>query len=123
MEETDDGIARNRMSGPPAAVTVAVVLGTFGLLFVRRVRRYPLTRAVTSATGAVVVVAIGAISPAEALAAVDTGTILLLFGMLAHVEALTLSGVYEWAAARLVRHTGSVRWLTLGTLGLAAAHS
>ena len=123
MEETDDGIARNRMSGPPAAVTVAVVLGTFGLLFVRRVRRYPLTRAVTSATGAVVVVAIGAISPAEALAAVNIGTILLLFGMLAHVEALTLSGVYEWAAARLVCHTGSVRWLTLGTLGLAAAFS
>jgi len=105
------------------AVVTAIVLGTFALLFFRQIRVYPLTRAVTAATGAVVVVALGAITPEAAVASVDTGTILLLFGMLTHVEALSRSGFYRWAAAQLVRHTGTVRRLTLGTLGLAAVLS
>jgi Na+/H+ antiporter NhaD/arsenite permease-like protein len=104
-------------------VVTAVVLSTFGLLFFRRLRVYPLSRAVTAATGAVVVVALGAISPTSAIGSVDADTILLLFGMLAHVEALARSGFYGWAAAALVRRTGTVRRLTLGTLCLSAVLS
>ncbi|WP_435184673.1 SLC13 family permease [Halobellus sp. EA9] len=96
---------------------------TFGLLFFRQIRVYPLTRAVTAATGAVVVVALGAISPERALAGIDTETILLLFGMLAHVEALSRSGFYPWAATLLVRRTGTVRRLVIGTLWVAAGLS
>jgi len=101
-------------------VVIAVVLGTFGLLFSRQIRVYPLTRSITAATGAVVVIALGAISPEEALRSVDSETILLLFGMLAHVEALSRSGFYPWAAAQLVRRTGTVRRLVIGTLWLAS---
>lgn len=108
---------------PSEILVIAVVLGTFGLLFVRRIRLYPLTRAVTAAAGAVVVILLGALSPREALASIDVGTILLLFGMLAHVEALARSGFYGWAASQLVRHTGTPRRLTLGALCLSAAMS
>ncbi|GAB3037702.1 ArsB/NhaD family transporter [Natronobiforma cellulositropha] len=107
---------------PEVAVT-ALVLGTFALLFVRRIRAYPVSRAVTSALGAVCVVAIGAITLEEALASVHVGTILLLFGMLAHVDALARSGFYTWAAARLVQWAGTGRRLTYGTLCLAAGSS
>ena len=108
---------------PLETLVTAVVLGTFGLLFVRRIGLYPLSRSITAAFGAVVVIALGALSPAEALASIDTGTILLLFGMLAHVEALAHSGFYGWAATQLVHRTGTPRRLTLGALGLSAVMS
>ncbi|WP_256562688.1 SLC13 family permease [Halomarina pelagica] len=93
------------------------------MLAVRRVRGYPLDRPTTAAGGAVLVLAIGAISTERALAAVDAGTLLLLFGMMVHVEALALSGFYGWCAARLVALAGTVRRLTLGTLVLASVLS
>ncbi|EFW92413.1 arsenite transport protein (arsB) [Haladaptatus paucihalophilus DX253] len=105
------------------ALVVAVVFCTFGLLFFNQIRVYPLSRSLTSATGAVVVLALGAISPDEALASVDTSTLLLLFGMLAHVEALSRSGFYGWAGSYLVDFTGTARRLTVGTLVVAAVFS
>ncbi|WP_231183365.1 SLC13 family permease [Haladaptatus sp. DYF46] len=105
------------------ALVIAVVFCTFGLLFFNQIRVYPLSRSLTSATGAVVVLALGAISPDEALASVDTSTLLLLFGMLAHVEALSRSGFYGWAGSYLVDFTGTARRLTVGTLVVAAAFS
>lgn len=105
---------------PSDLIVIGIVLTAFGLLFFRQIRVYPLTRSITAATGAVVVIAIGAISPEEALRSIDGETILLLFGMLAHVEALSRSGFYPWAAAQLVRRTGTVRRLVVGTLWLAA---
>lgn len=111
------------MSVLPEPLVIAIVLGTFGLLFVRRIGLYPLSRSITAAVGAVVVILSGALSPSAAFASIDTGTILLLFGMLAHVEALAQSGFYDWAATQLVKRTGTPRRLTLGALGLAAVMS
>src|SRR5699024_5553852 len=108
---------------PSETLVIVVVLGTFGLLFVRRIGLYPLSRSITAAVGAVVVILVGALSPSEALASIDAGTILLLFGMLAHVEALARSGFYGWAAVQLVRRTKTPQRLTLGALGLSAAMS
>ncbi len=105
------------------ALVIAVVFCTFGLLFFNQIRVYPLSRSLTSATGAVVVLALGAISPDKALASVDTSTLLLLFGMLAHVEALSRSGFYGWAGSYLVDFTGTARRLTMGTLVVAAVFS
>lgn len=104
-------------------LATSLVLATFGLLFFRQLRVYPLTRAITAATGAVLLLALGAITPTRALESVHTGTILLLFGMLAHVEALSRSGFYGWAAAQLVRRSHSTTQLTIGTLCLAAVCS
>ena len=108
---------------PSESLVTIIVLGTFGLLFVRRIGLYPLSRSITAAVGAVVVVLIEAVSPSGALASIDIGTILLLFGMLAHVEALARSGFYGWAATQLVQRTGTPRRLTLGALGLSAVMS
>ncbi|WP_254662990.1 SLC13 family permease [Haladaptatus sp. W1] len=67
--------------------------------------------------------ALGAISLDEALASVDTSTLLLLFGMLAHVEALSRSGFYGWAGSYLVDFTGTASRLTVGTLVVAVFSS
>ncbi|ADJ13744.1 SLC13 family permease [Halalkalicoccus jeotgali] len=101
-------------------LTIGIVVGTFGLLFVRRLGRIPLDRSVTAAFGAVVVVAVGAISPDDALASVHADTLLLLFGMMLHVEALAMSGFYGWVGTVLVTRLRTSRQLVLGTL-LAAA--
>ena len=47
------------------SVDIAVILATFGLLFFRQIRVYPLTWSITAATGAIVVIALGAISPSK----------------------------------------------------------
>lgn len=107
----------------PSEALATAIVGTFGLLFVRRIGLYPLLRSITAAVGAVVVILIGALSPSEALVSIDAGTILLLFGMLAHVEALARSGFYGWAAAQLVRRTRTPRRLTLGALGFSTVMS
>lgn len=101
-------------------VATVIVLGTFALLFVRRFGRYPLSRSVTAATGAVVLVAVGIVTPARAVEAMSVQTLLLLFGMLVHVAALARSGFYEWAAARLVAAAETPRRLTFGALLLSA---
>jgi len=46
----------------PDAIMIYVVLTALWLLFFRQIRAYPLTRSITAATGAVVVIALGAIS-------------------------------------------------------------
>lgn len=104
-------------------VALGIVFGTFALLFVRRLGRYPLSRSVTAATGAVLLVAFGIVSPDRALSAVSVQTLLLLFGMLVHVAALVKSGFYEWIAAKLVAAAETPRRLTLGALGLSAVLS
>ncbi|GAD52795.1 arsenic efflux pump protein [Halarchaeum acidiphilum MH1-52-1] len=107
----------------PWPVTVAVVVAAFALLFARQVRGYPTDRAVTAAAGAALLVALGVLSPDAALGSIDASTLLLLFGMMVHVECLARSGFYGRAAARLVNWAGTPRRLALGTLVLAAVCS
>lgn len=105
----------------PAQVVVAGIAGgTFVFLTRPRIGEIPLSRSVTSAVGAILVVVLGFLSPSEAIESLDSTTLLLLFGMLCHVEALRRSGCYEWAAAVLVERTTTVRQLTLGALALSA---
>ncbi|RQG92763.1 arsenic resistance protein ArsB [Natrarchaeobius halalkaliphilus] len=101
-------------------VATGVVLATFALLFVRRIGRYPVSRSVTAATGTVVLLALGIVSPQRALEAMSVQTLLLLFGMLVHVTALAQSGFYEWTATQLVTAARTPRRLTLGALALSA---
>lgn len=105
------------------AIATLIVLGTFALLFVRRFGRYPLSRSITAATGAVVLIALGIVTPQRAIEAMSVQTLLLLFGMLVHVAALARSGFYEWAATKLVEVAATPRRLTLGALLLSAVLS
>ena len=104
-------------------LTTAVVLVTFVALAVPRVGNVVLSRALTAALGAVVVVALGSLNLQTAFESVDPTTLLLLFGMMVHVEALALSGFYDWAAPALINQAGTTRYLTLGALCLAAGLS
>ena len=100
-------------------LATGIVLGTFGLLFVDHLEQYPVSRSVTAATGAVLLIGLGIVSPERALQAVSVQTILLLFGMLVHVAVLARSGFYDWVATQLVLRAQTPRRLTLGALGLA----
>lgn len=96
-----------------------VVLGTFALLFVNHLGRYPVSRSVTTAAGSVLLIGLGIVTPERAIRAVSVQTLLLLFGMLVHVTVLARSGFYDWIAARLVTWAETPRRLTLGALGLS----
>lgn len=120
MDSITEPIHSRPVAGFGGAVATIVVLGTFALLFVNRLGRYPLSRSVTAAAGAVCLVGFGIITLQRAITAVSVQTVLLLFGMLVHVAALSRSGFYEWIAARLVTRAGTPRRLTIGALGLSA---
>jgi len=104
-------------------LVVTVVLGSFLLLLVADARSFPLDRATTSAAGALTLVALGLLSPGRALASIDGSTLLLLFGMMVHVDALSRSEFYGWTAARLTSRARTPRRLVLGTLVLSAGLS
>ncbi len=53
--------------------------------------------------GAVLMIAFGALSPAEALRSIDFGTIVLLFAMMIVTSSLRLAGFFEWTTALIVR--------------------
>jgi len=53
--------------------------------------------------GAVLMVAFGAVRPAEALHFIDFGTIVLLFSMMLLVAYLHLAGFFDWIAERVAR--------------------
>lgn len=100
-------------------LAMVIVLGSFALLFVDHIRRYPLSRSVTTAAGSILLIGLGIITPERAIRAVSVQTLLLLFGMLVHVTVLARSGFYDWIATQLVAWAGTPRRLTLGTLGLS----
>ncbi|MCB9686141.1 MAG: anion transporter [Alphaproteobacteria bacterium] len=80
--------------------TVAVFLLTWVLIASRRLSWLPIGRPAGALLGAVGMVAVGALSPAEALDAVDEGTIALLLGMMLITAWLERSGWFAWATHR-----------------------
>lgn len=83
--------------------TLLVFAATWVLMARDRVPFLPVGRAAGTLLGAVLMVAGGALSPADAFAAIDAGTIGLLFGMMVLTAELAEAGVIEAAADRLVR--------------------
>lgn len=61
---------------------VTVFLATYLLVATRRVAALPVGRVAGALLGAVMMVAVGALTPAQSFAAIDHDTILLLFGMM-----------------------------------------
>jgi Na+/H+ antiporter NhaD/arsenite permease-like protein len=93
-----------------------VVFGiTYALVAGHRMRWLPLDRPASALTGAVLAVAVGASSPAEASAAVDKSTIVLLFAVMGMGAFLTIDGFLDRAAPRLVRVAGT-RGRVLGAI-------
>jgi Na+/H+ antiporter NhaD/arsenite permease-like protein len=70
---------------------------------VGRVPGLRMNRATIALVGAVAMVAVGALSPAEAFGAVDLPTLGLLLGMMILNANLRLAGFFDWLAARVGR--------------------
>ncbi len=97
---------------------------TYVLISGRRLAWLPIDRPAGALLGAVAAVAIGALTPREAVAAVDLSTLLLLLGVMGMGAFLAVDGVFDRAARALVRHARTPSRL-LGALvwssgGLAA---
>lgn len=94
-------------NGWSEAVQTGLTLAVFGLTWwlmaARRVPWLPIGGAAGTLLGAVLMVAIGALPPESALAAVDLSTITLLLGMLIQTDFLASAGVFGRIADALLR--------------------
>lgn len=104
-------------------------LVVFALAYVlisgRRLSWLPIDRPAGALLGAVAAVAVGALTPREALDAVDAATLLLLLGVMGMGAFLAVDGVFERAERALVRHArtpsrllGAVVWSAGGLAAL-----
>jgi len=85
-----------------------VVFGlTWWLMAARRVPWLPIGSAAGALLGAVLMVAIGALTPEAALAAVDLSTLALLLGMMIQTDFLASAGVFGRIADALLRRARS----------------
>lgn len=85
------------------ATGIIVFALTYVLISVRRLSWLGLDRPAGALLGAVACVLLGVLTPAEALAAVDGATIVLLFGVMGMGAFLALDGFFARAEAALVR--------------------
>ncbi|MGE0430890.1 MAG: anion transporter [Planctomycetota bacterium] len=106
----------------PDPFVLLVVVVTYIGLSLGRVPGLALDRTGVAILGAVVLLAAGRISLADAKAAIDLPTLAVLFGMMLLSVQYQLSGLYAAIADRLAR-TRDPRRLLLGTIVVTAALS
>lgn len=95
-------------------VGVAVFLVTYALIAARRLALLPIGRPAGALLGAVLMVALGVLTPERALEAVDGATIVLLFAMMMLSAYLEKSGLFVRLSAASVRIARTPRHLLLG---------
>jgi Na+/H+ antiporter NhaD/arsenite permease-like protein len=83
-------------------------LGIFAVTYLLMSKpRWPmaqLDRPTAGLLGAVLMIAAGVLTPAQAYRAIDWNTILLLLGMFVLSGSLRLAGFFEWAAEVVLTH-------------------
>lgn len=89
----------------PLGVVVFAI--TYAVISARRLQWLPLDRPAGALLGAVACVALGVLSPAAALAAIDGATLLLLFGVMGIGAFLARDGFFVAAERWLVRRAGT----------------
>ena len=102
---------------------VAIFAGTYALVSAGRLRWLPLGRPTAALAGAVLMVLVAGLSPAEAYASIDHGTLALLLGMMGIVAYLARAGFFALAEAALLRRFPTPVALLAGTGLLAGALS
>jgi Na+/H+ antiporter NhaD/arsenite permease-like protein len=106
-----------------ATATTAVFLLTYVLIAARRVPFLPIGRAAGAMFGAVLMVAIGALSPKDSYAAVDHNTLVLLFGMMMLTAYLARAGFFDRMAQVAIARAGTPWRLLVGVSVLSAVLS
>lgn len=96
-------------------VAVLVFVLTYALIASRRLSLLPIGRPAGALLGAVLMVALGVLAPAEALDAVDGATLVLLFAMMLLSAYLERSGLFDRLVRFAVARSGGPRGLLLAT--------
>lgn len=106
------------------ALALTVLVVTYVLIAARRLRLLHIGRPAGALVGAVAMVLLGVLSPAEAYGAIDLGTLALLFGMMVLSGYLEEAGFFGALAALTLRRSsspvfllGAIVWVT----GIASA--
>lgn len=94
---------------------LAVFVVTYLLVSARRLRLLGFDRPAIALAGAVACVALGVLTPEAALAAVDSSTLLLLFGVMGMGAFLAIDGFFDQIETQLVAWAGTPQRL-LGLL-------
>ena len=109
------------MIAPAAAIVI--FLATYFVMAVGRLPGFRLDRAGAALLGAALMVAVGAITPAQAFASIDAATIALLLGMMVVVANLRLSGFFRLVTAWVSRHAGHPLVLLAGIVAVTGVLS
>ena len=112
------------MTSPTPLATAVIFIVTYAGVALGRIPGLRLDRAGIALVGAVLMVAAGALTPAEAYGAIDLDTIVLLLGMMIVVAHLKLSGFFRLVASWALRHAHSPPVLlitTTATTGVLSA--
>src|SRR5579859_7697781 len=88
-------------------VAIAIFCVTYLLISGRQFKILPLNRPAAALLGAVLMVACGVMTPAQAYSAVDYDTLVLLMGMMIIAAYLSIAGFFEWAADWILRRAKS----------------
>lgn len=97
----------------PRQEIAAIIIFAFTYLLIsgRRLKVLPLNRPASAMLGAVLMVACGVMTPAQAYRAVDYDTLVLLLGMMLISAYLYLAGFFDASADWILRHAGTPRRL------------
>jgi Na+/H+ antiporter NhaD/arsenite permease-like protein len=107
-----------------SAAGIIIFAATYLLISARRVRALGFDRPAGALLGALACVAVGVLTPAEALGAIDGATILLLFGVMGMGAFLAVDGFFEQAGRLLVsmaRSPAGLLGLLVWSAGLLSA--
>lgn len=100
-------------------LTAAIVLFTYAGVAIGQIPRLRMNRATIALVGAAALVFSGAITEKQGLAAIDTGTILLLAAMMVINVNLRLARFFQWVSNRVLKLARTPR--TLLALVIAAS--
>jgi Na+/H+ antiporter NhaD/arsenite permease-like protein len=101
-----------------------VFLVTYVLISLRNVRRFPIERPAVAMLGGALMLVLGVLTPAEAIAAINLDVILLLVGMMVLVSGLDVCGFFDVVSTRIAARAKSqasfLVWLMVTTAALSA---
>jgi Na+/H+ antiporter NhaD/arsenite permease-like protein len=92
-------------------LTAAIVLFTYAGVAIGQIPRLRMNRATIALVGAAALVFSGAITEKQGLAAIDTGTILLLAAMMVINVNLRLARFFQWVSNRVLKLARTPRTL------------
>ena len=105
-------------------LTAAVLfLATYVVVALGRLPGLRLDRTGAAVVGAAFMVALRVVTPEQAYALVDMGTLVLLFGMMVIVGHLKLAGFFRWAGVTVAKHARTPHRLLAGLITVAGVLS